>query len=335
VVVLWTKSEGTRLSRFDVTLAGEANLDLMLYGLPENLPADRELIADGMALTLGGSPAITAHNLAALGSRTGFITAASDDLFTSICASDLSTAGVDLSRVVRQSHGASTGVSILLQHPNWRRTLTYPGNTFDLRFEDLDLEYLASSQHFHLSSYFLQKGLRKDVPRLFAYLKRAGLTISVDPNDDPLNEWGDSFLEILRYVDVLMPNEREVCAMMRDLDTERAISSLASMVPLLIVKRGSRGALAIAGELRCEMEAISVASVDAFGAGDSFNADFLHAFLKGRPLELCLKLGNLTGAYSTTAQGGVRAFWDLARLDQFLSAHLSADENAVAARSEA
>ena len=49
------------MSRFDVTLAGEANLDLLFYGLPDILPADRELIADYMALTLGGSPAITAR----------------------------------------------------------------------------------------------------------------------------------------------------------------------------------------------------------------------------------------------------------------------------------
>ena len=76
-----------------MTLAGEANLDLLFYGLPDDLPADRELIADSMALTLGGSPAITAHNLAALGNRTGFITAASDDLFASMCISDLTGRG--------------------------------------------------------------------------------------------------------------------------------------------------------------------------------------------------------------------------------------------------
>ena len=99
------------MSRFDVTLAGEANLDLLFYGLPDDLPADRELIADSMALTLGGSPAITAHNLAALGSRTGFITAASDDPFASMCIRDLTAAGVDLSRIVKPNRVANTGVS--------------------------------------------------------------------------------------------------------------------------------------------------------------------------------------------------------------------------------
>ena len=160
LVLLRPQGEGARLSRFDVTLVGEANLDLLLYGLPAELPVDRELIANGMGLTLGGSPAITAHNLAVLGCRTGFITAASDDVFGGLCLRDLDSAGVDLSRVVRKPGGGGTGVSVLLQHRDSRRTLTYPGNTVELSWDDLDLDYLASARHFHLSSYFLQSGLR-------------------------------------------------------------------------------------------------------------------------------------------------------------------------------
>jgi hypothetical protein len=55
-----------RLKRFDVTLVGENNIDLLLYGLPDDLPPERELLADRMAMLLGGSPAITAKNLAVL-----------------------------------------------------------------------------------------------------------------------------------------------------------------------------------------------------------------------------------------------------------------------------
>ena len=51
----------------DVSIAGEINLDLVLYGLPEKLPVDREVLAKDFQLTLGGSSSIVAHNLAALG----------------------------------------------------------------------------------------------------------------------------------------------------------------------------------------------------------------------------------------------------------------------------
>lgn len=299
------------MSRFDITLAGEANLDLLLHGLPEDLPTDRELLADGMALALGGSAAITAHNLAALGSSVGFVTIDSGDLFARFCMDELSTAGVDLSRSVRSPHsmgnGGGTGVSVLIEHRRSRRTLTYPGATHHLHFEDLDLDYLASARHFHLSSYFLLENLRKDVPRLFDHLKKSGLTLSLDPNDDPQNEWGDDFLEVLRYVDVLMPNEREACAIARESDPKAALHKLAARIPLIVVKQGARGATAIQNGRCLHVEPPDVSPVDAVGAGDSFNAGFLHAFVSGLEVEACMRLGNLAGAFSTTAAGGTQA----------------------------
>ena len=51
------------MSQFDITIAGEINLDLILYGLPDQMPVDRELLASQFALTLGSSSAILAHNL--------------------------------------------------------------------------------------------------------------------------------------------------------------------------------------------------------------------------------------------------------------------------------
>ena len=76
----------SNMPRFDVTIAGELNLDLILYGLPDELPPERELLADRMMLTLGSSSAIVAHNLAALGSRVGFQSLIGDDSAGTDCA---------------------------------------------------------------------------------------------------------------------------------------------------------------------------------------------------------------------------------------------------------
>ena len=59
---------------FDITIAGEINLDLILYGLPQSMPMERELLATDFQMTLGSSSAILAHNLAVLGTKVGFIT---------------------------------------------------------------------------------------------------------------------------------------------------------------------------------------------------------------------------------------------------------------------
>jgi len=102
--------------RFDVTIAGELNLDLILYGLPEQLPPERELLADRMMLTLGASSAIVAHNLAALGSRVGFQSRIGDDPLGQISLQRLQQGGVDISQVRRVPGATTTGLTVILHH---------------------------------------------------------------------------------------------------------------------------------------------------------------------------------------------------------------------------
>lgn len=305
--------------RFDVTLVGDMNLDLLLYGLPEDLPCERELLADEMAIRVGGSGAITAHNLAALGSRVGFITTVPEDEFGRLCRKELDHAGVDMSRCVALKN-APTGVTVHLQHKELRRMFTYPGATFQLTFNLLDVDYLTTARHFHMSSYYLQRALTPRIPELFRQLKTAGLTISLDPNDDPAHTWDRSILESLLYVDVLMPNEREACLIAGEPILDQAIAALRQRVPLLIMKRGAKGASAYTPHNEWHASAQSVSIVDAVGAGDSFNAGFLHAWIRGWEIDRALAFGNLAGAMSTSMSGGTAAFRDPASLQALRSA---------------
>jgi sugar/nucleoside kinase (ribokinase family) len=310
------QSSGAR--RFDVTLAGDTALDVLMYGLPDELPAEQELLADGVALRVGGSGANTAHNLAALGNSVGFITAVPGDEFGRVCQSELKQIGVDLSRCVPVPQMQS-GVTVHLQHRQLRHMFTYAGPTSHLAFGDLDLDYLADSRHFHMSSYYLQRGLTAQIPELFARLKQASLTLSLDPNDDPAQLWDRNILEAIRLVDVLLPNEREACLLAGEPDLDRAISFLCELVPLLVIKRGAQGASAYSGTEAWHAPAEKVQVVDAVGAGDSFNAGFLHGWLRGWPVERALALGNRTGAWSVSASGGTSAFRNAAAVREQLS----------------
>src|SRR4029077_1293148 len=119
------------MPRFDVTIAGELNLDLILYGLPEQLPPERELLAQSMMLTLGSSSAIVAHNLAALGSRVGFQSRIGEDPLGQIAIDRLEEGGGDVSRVRRVPGATTTGLTVILHHAEWRNILTYPGTIAD------------------------------------------------------------------------------------------------------------------------------------------------------------------------------------------------------------
>jgi sugar/nucleoside kinase (ribokinase family) len=97
----------------------------------------------------------------------------------------------------------------------------------------------------------------------------------------------------------------------------QAIVCLAELVPLLVVKLGREGAIAQRRGERYTAPAESVTPVDAVGAGDSFDAGFLHQYVRGADLPTCLRYGNLAGAFSTTAPGGTEAFREKARRENF------------------
>ena len=303
---------------FDVTIAGELNLDLILYGLPEQLPPERELLADRMMITLGSSSAIVAHNLAKLGSRVGFQSRIGDDPLGQIAIERLQQGGVDVSQVRRVSGSTTTGLTVILHHEAWRNILTYAGTIAETSWQDLDLDYLADSRHFHFSSYYLQRALRPRVGELFQRLKAKGLTISLDTNDDPDDRWEGGLHEVLRHVDVFLPNEREACKAAGSEDLEEAIHKLSKLVPVVVVKLGRKGSLAQRGTERFTSAARELVPVDTVGAGDSFDAGFLHEYVRGSDLVTCLASGNRAGALSTTRPGGTEAFRDATHRETFL-----------------
>src|ERR1700712_3580663 len=101
------------MHKFDLTIVGELNLDLILYGLPETMPTERELLATGFRATLGSSSAIVAHNASRLGSSVAFTTLIGEDDFGRMALDRLDDAGVDTTHAVRNS-SISTGVTVLL-----------------------------------------------------------------------------------------------------------------------------------------------------------------------------------------------------------------------------
>jgi sugar/nucleoside kinase (ribokinase family) len=304
--------------RPDIAIVGELNPDLIVYGAPRELPEEREILASGFTLTLGSSSAILAHNLALLGSKVAFTSRVGSDALGEMCCQWLKKAGVEVDRVVRSASGSNTGITLILPLTTTRRILTYPGTMFEMGIEDLDLNYLATARHFHLSSLFLHRKLSADIPELFKEMKRRGLTTSLDTNDDPEDKWGGVLEDVLPLVDVLLCTEDELAKMAK---TERAEESMSAKVPLLIVKRGAKGASAFTQDRRIDVPSLRVDVIDTVGAGDTFDAGFLHQWVRKAPLETCLAYGNLTGGLSVTRAGGTEAFKDSAYRQNFFLQH--------------
>jgi sugar/nucleoside kinase (ribokinase family) len=189
---------------------------------------------------------------------------------------------------------------------------------FEMEIGDLDLDYLAAAKHFHLSSLFLHRKLSRDIPGLFREMRRRGLTTSLDTNDDPENKWEGVLEDVLPLVDVLLCTEEELVKIAK---VEDAVENVSSKVPLLVVKRGADGASAYGSGLKIDVPSLRVDVKDSVGAGDTFDAGFLHQWVRQAPLDTCVAFGNLAGALSVTRSGGTDAFADLAYRQNFFERH--------------
>jgi sugar/nucleoside kinase (ribokinase family) len=305
------------VKRFDISVVGELNADLILYGLPARLEPEREHLADDFAITLGSSSAIFAHNISLLGSRVGFTSCIGGDPLGKFCVDRLQESGVDISGV-KTLPNKTTGVTVILPLSRQRHILTYLGTTMDLQFAHLDLNHLRSASHFHLSSFFLLRGLRPRIPELFSQMKQSGLTTSLDTNDDPEDLWADDVKSVLKWVDIFLPNEREACRLTGASNVQEALEELSRLVPIVAIKCGPKGVLAKRGKNQFYAPSVPVQPADTVGAGDSFNAGFLHKFILRCNLEECLEYGNAVAALSTTRAGGTEALRDKHHRETFL-----------------
>jgi ribokinase len=293
-----------------VLVVGDANPDLVLTGdvVPRFGQAE-QLLSDAV-LTIGGSAAITAHAFARLGRPVQLVAAVGSDRLGDQLHSDLTAAGVGVDRLLRRED-EPTGLTVVLSGAEDRAILTLLGAIPTLTAAEV-VDAVTAAQgsglrHVHVSSLFLQPGLAAELPDVLAEVRRRGATTSLDTNDDPAGRWA-GVEPLLPHLDVLLPNRPEVCAIAQVADARPAATELAARGPLVVVKDGAAGAFAVsAGGAMTEVSAEPVVPVDTTGAGDTFDAAFLDAWLDGRPVHQALRRAVRAGALAVTARGGTAA----------------------------
>ena len=80
------------------------------------------------------------------------------------------------------------------------------------------------------------------------------------------------------------------------------------------LKLGGRGAALLWRNKEYRCDPFPVANIDTTGAGDCFDAGFIHAWLEDQPPQSCLEIANICGAFSTRALGGIQGFPTLSEL---------------------
>ncbi|MGE5529567.1 MAG: carbohydrate kinase family protein [Patescibacteria group bacterium] len=293
------------MAGFDVVALGDLNADLIVAGLDKPPAPGTEVLAETYRLTLGGSAGIFAAVLGSLGRGVGFIGLLGRDGMGEMVRARLESHGVDTGGIFLDPE-IQTGLTVSLMRAGDRALVTVSGTIACLDGDRIPREYLCRGRHLHVSSYYLQTGLRPALASLLAQARDLGLTTSLDTGWDPAEAWDwPEVAALLPLVDVFLPNETEAAHLTGQEDPMAALGVLLEAgAGTAAIKRGALGAVAGRGGERAAAKARRIEAVDTTGAGDSFNAGFVHRFLAGADLVSCLEFANACGALAAARLGG-------------------------------
>jgi sugar/nucleoside kinase (ribokinase family) len=303
--------------QFDILTIGEINVDLILGQDARPIFGQVEKIVDDATLTVGGSGTIFAMGAAQLGLRVAYCGVVGEDTFGRFMLDRLHQRRIDTSGVIIDPN-LKTGLSVILNVPGDRAILTHLGAIDALRAEQVNPALLAQSRHIHITSFFLQHNLRPGLAALLTKVRANGITVSIDTNWDPTEQWNDGLPAILKQTDIFLPNEQEALAITGANNADEALDILAAIVPVVAIKLGPNGAICRQGMQRAHDPGFPLQVVDTTGAGDSFNGGFLYGLLQDWELSRALTLGCACGALSTQAAGGTTAQPTLAQAHELI-----------------
>ncbi|NUM48677.1 MAG: carbohydrate kinase family protein [Anaerolineales bacterium] len=295
----------------DVLLFGDYFCDLIITGLQEVPRLGADVFGEAMEIAPGGAYILTVA-LHRLGARVRWAARFGNDLFSRFMLEQVACEGLDTS-LFQHIPAPLRSLSVSFSFAHDRGFISYVDE-----FPPHALQTVIGAQRprwvintpfsgepeFHA----LAKFVHAQGTRLYTDCQYTTQTL-----DDP------GLTDLLRLTDIFAPNQSEACQLTGESDPERAAARLAEYCPLVLVKCGADGALARSGNQTWHSPALKVDVVDTTGAGDSFNAGFLAAHLRGESIETCLRWGNICGGLSTTRRGGTTAAPTLEQLESLLA----------------
>jgi sugar/nucleoside kinase (ribokinase family) len=249
--------------------------------------------ASQISTSSGGAAGNVAAWLTRTDARSTIVSHVGDDPAGAAIVTEFDALGVSHGDLVIP--GETSGVVVVLVDASGERTM-FPDKGANSRLTLADLPDLSRFQAVYISGYALLNPLARDgVLAMIGKIKANGLPIYFDPasvgamkdvTDKELHNW-------FSMMDVLFLNEEESIYLTGSVDIERALDYLLDFSQVVVIKRGSAGAIAkVRGFDSISVPAIAKSIVDTTGAGDSFAAGFIASFLQNHDLTAALQAGS-------------------------------------------
>ena len=303
---------------YDILLLGDYFFDMIYTGL-EHMPLLGHETYTKNLIATGGAMFTTAAALRRLGTQVGWATHFGNDYYSQYIRNLALTEGIDLSIARNLDHPYRRVTTALALHGERAFVTFVDPDEPDMQTYWLETMNRCTFNHLHFGGLVHPDEIRPYVEKAHTL----GATVSMDCQDTPMLKEVHQWHEIVNTTDIFMPNAREALLLTGASDVQTALHQLGGWCDgrLVVVKDGANGVWAIHNGQVFHAPALSVAEVvDTTGAGDCFNAGFLHAYIVERkPIDICLRYGNICGGYSVQGIGGATSAPTYAQLQALLT----------------
>ncbi len=292
-----------------VIIIGSSNMDLNIYS--ERFPDIGETITGGIYKQfLGGKGANQSVAAVRSGVKTVFIGKIGEDSFGDQMVSSLTKEGINTSYVIRDANEKSGVAFILINKKGENKITVAPGANFKLSVEEI-----KSNAEIIKNSYCLIVQMEipmKTIKEIFNIAATGNVIKILNPT--PLKPIP---LEILKKVDILIPNEGEIYQLYsyltknelkegRKQNIVKASKILTKLgIKCVITTLGSRGSIIYLGpeDKVVEVPTPMINAIDTVGAGDCFIGVFASFLSRGEKIVNAVKYATIAASIAVTRKG--------------------------------
>ena len=251
-------------------------------------------------ITTGGSAANAIHALAALGATCGYIGKIGDDVLGAAFQKEFNQKNIKTHLLLSKKE---TGrVMALVSRDSERTMATYLGAASDLKAGELSADMFEGFSYLFIEGYLVQD--HKLIEMAIDLARSRNLIIAIDLSSYNVVEANLEFLKriVAEKVDVVFANEEEAYAFTGK-QPEEAVSELAGICNIAVVKTGKTGSIIQQGEEVYKQGIVPAHAVDTTGAGDAYAAGFLFGLSRGYPIHRCAEIAALVSGKSVEVIG--------------------------------
>ncbi|WP_073000900.1 adenosine kinase [Mariniphaga anaerophila] len=251
-------------------------------------------------ITTGGSAANTIHTLAKLGTKCGYIGKIGEDELGTSFKEEFEQHRITTFLFPSEKE---TGRVMALVSPDSERTMaTYLGAAADMQPDELSAEIFQGFTILYIEGYLVQDHAL--IESAVDLARSEGLKVAIDLSSFNVVEQNLDFLKklIAEKVDIVFANEEEARAFTGK-QPEEALTEIAALCELAVVKTGKEGSLIQRGSEKCNVGIIRATAIDTTGAGDNYAAGFFYGMAKGLPLEKCGQIAALVSGKVVEVMG--------------------------------